>query len=140
MSWTVYRVLDAEGTCIYAGVTTNLKRRWSAHRSKLEGASEIVEFDVYDNECDALTAEAIVIDAERPRHNKRDNPSHGAEPESDREKIARLTQTLVRRTLDHHRFMDHALRPLPASELFRRLSYLMERQEMQQARDLKAAA
>ena len=61
----VYRCFDAEGTLLYIGATTNLRRRINAHRSSTPWWSEVHEVipqaveegTQYDVECFAILDE-----------------------------------------------------------------------------------
>lgn len=67
----LYRLLDAEQTLLYVGVTTNTERRFAVHARDKGWWSEVAErrIEWYSDRKSALAAEREAIHAESPRHN-----------------------------------------------------------------------
>lgn len=78
MTLHVYEALTADGQSAYVGLTTNVKRRMSAHKrtsSWFMAAAEWRVLGEYENETDAYAAEIEAIRSRRPLFNTRANPN-----------------------------------------------------------------
>lgn len=67
----LYRVFNAEGALLYAGVTANPIQRAGGHQSQSDWFHEAarIEIEWFDSRADAFAAEVAVIREERPRYN-----------------------------------------------------------------------
>jgi predicted GIY-YIG superfamily endonuclease len=73
----VYRMRDAEGILLYAGMTTNLPQRLTSHRYTQGWWPQVacVEVQHFDSRCEASREEGRAIAEEHPLHNRQ--PGHG---------------------------------------------------------------
>lgn len=70
MSWTVYRLFDVDGACLYVGMTSNLNSRLAAHRRKPWGSAIAeVRTQTFDDKDEASGIERTAIRFHRPAHN-----------------------------------------------------------------------
>lgn len=126
MSWTVYRVTDADQRCIYAGMTSDLETRRKAHLANFPEAVEVTAYATFDEKWDAIRVESILIRSERPRRNIKDNPGHGGEEESDRAKASRLVDELVHQHLEHQSLIQATLTDDDPAASFREARAVMK--------------
>lgn len=75
----LYRLLDADGTLLYVGVTSNLGQRFYQHRQEKPWWSQVagMMLTFYDTQPEAAEAERAAIRGETPLHNVRSTPRHG---------------------------------------------------------------
>lgn len=81
MSWTVYRVLDADGQCLYVGMTQNIENRTRQHRRDLYFGDRVAEVEAvsrHDSKDEAHAAEVVLIGHERTPFNLHHNPHGGS--------------------------------------------------------------
>lgn len=79
MRTALYRLLAADGTLLYVGITCKLGRRFSQHRHEKPWWSQVagVMLSYYDSQAEAEEAETAAIRSENPLHNIRSTPRHG---------------------------------------------------------------
>lgn len=78
----LYRHFDAAGALLYVGVSLNTTARLAAHGATSGWFSEIARVDVvhYPTRDDALAAERVAIETEKPRWNIKMAPAPAPEP------------------------------------------------------------
>lgn len=80
----VYFVHAADGTVLYIGQSSNVKRRLAAHRTQAEWWADDVTVKVVTgySRAEARAAEALAIAEHRPPNNNLHNPSYNVDPDA----------------------------------------------------------
>lgn len=95
----LYRHYDQDGTLLYVGITSNVKRRMEGHRRSATWIERIdhIETEVFPTRRDALAAERQAINSEGPLFNKKIGRRLGiGSPSADAEQSRVITFSVTR--------------------------------------------
>lgn len=78
-SHVVYRMLDANGTLLYVGITLDAAGRFYAHRKDKDWWTQVdtIRVQHFASRAEAIDAERVAIGREKPLHNVREQVTSG---------------------------------------------------------------